>query len=62
MVSTAAAHVVAQKHMDWLDAQRLCADRIEQIEGARNRIEQMEGARNCSSPAGWLLDPTIDAV
>ena len=49
MLATAAAHVVAQKHMDWLDAQRVCADRI-------------EGARNCSSPAGWLLDPTIDAV
>jgi hypothetical protein len=49
MLATATAYVVAQKHMDWLDAQRVCADRI-------------EGARNCSSPAGWLLDPTIDAV
>jgi hypothetical protein len=49
MLETAAAHVVAQKHMDWLDAQRVCADRI-------------QGARNCHSPAGWLADPTIDAV
>ena len=37
---TAAAHV---------DAQRVCADRI-------------QGTRNCHSPAGWLADPTIDAV
>jgi|NorSeaMetagenome_1021524.scaffolds.fasta_scaffold243619_1 hypothetical protein len=49
MIETAAAHVVAQKQLGWLDAQRACADRI-------------EGVRNCHSPAGWLVDPTIDAV
>ena len=47
MLETAAAHVVAQKHADWLSAQRLCAEKI-------------QGARSCQD--GWLADPTIDAV
>ena len=47
MLETAAAHVVAQKHKEWLDAQRLCTERI-------------RGTRNCHDP--WLADPTIDAV